>query len=263
MGCIWKHRLVVLTALLFSLAACQDDKVTGPSNDAATLSIFLTDAPGDVEAVWVELLGLTAQGGEGGPVELLSEPTELILLTDLVGTVQFLSLNTDLDPTNFSQLRLVIGDAVLEASDGTVYVKGDPELPAGLEADDLGDLHCPSCSQSGMKVKIPNDGMDLEEGASALVLDFDVSQSFGHKAGNSGKWVMSPVIHGSLIGDADGDGKILDDLGLTKAITGTLTLGIDQLVFAADVNPGQVSISGEDVSGVTYSITSALCQPTG
>ena len=33
------------------------------------------------------------------------------------------------------------------------------------------------------------------QGDDALVLDFDVSQSFGHGAGNSGRWIMRPVIH--------------------------------------------------------------------
>jgi hypothetical protein len=76
-------------------------------------------------------------------------------------------------------------------------------------------------------VKVPNDDLEVEEGAGALVLDFDVAQSFGHKAGNSGKWVMHPVIHGTLIGDADGDGEILDDLGLARSVSGTVDLGTD------------------------------------
>jgi hypothetical protein len=208
------------------LGACEDD-TTGPEDGATTLSIYLTDAPGEVENVWVELLSLTAQGGEGGGMELLGEPTELVLLTDLVGTVQLLSVNADLDASTVSQLRLVVGDAVLETKEGEVYVKGDPALPEGLEPETVGDLQCPSCSQSGIKVKVPNDEMELEEGSAALVLDFDVAQSFGHKAGNSGKWVMKPVILGTLVEDENGDGSVLDDLGFVGSITGTVVLGTD------------------------------------
>jgi hypothetical protein len=171
--------------------------------------------------------------------------------------------------------------------------------------------------------------MEVEEGAAAMVLDFDVSQSFGHKAGNSGKWVMHPVIHGTLVGDADGDGDVLDDLGLANSISGTvaladgvtfptcataglrgfpdfiptaastdlldgegqpmvwsgtvaedgtfligflpqgsydmayvetMTLGQEQLSFQATVSQGQVTMEGMDVTGVTYTITSAQCQ---
>jgi hypothetical protein len=106
--------------------------------------------------------------------------------------------------------------------DGVVYVKGSPDLEAlGLEAS--GELQCPSCSQSGIKVKVPSDGMDVEEGSVAMVLDFDVAQSFGHKAGKSGKWVMHPVIHGTLVGDEDGDGDVLDDLGLANSISGRVS----------------------------------------
>jgi hypothetical protein len=209
-----------------SLTACEDE-AAGPQESEATLSVFLTDAPGDVENVWVELLSLTTQGGEGGGQELLSEPTDLVLLTDLVGTVQLLSVNAGLDAATFRQLRLVVGDAVLETTEGEVFVKGDPELPAGLEPETLGDLHCPSCSQSGIKVKVPNDEIEVEEGASALVIDFDVAQSFGHKAGNSGKWVMKPVILGTLVKDENGDGSVLDEIGLVGSITGTVALGTD------------------------------------
>jgi len=205
-------------ALMLPLAAC-DDGTTGPGDGTATLSIYLTDARGDVEAVWVELLALTAQGGEGGPVDLLGGPTDLILLTDLVGTVHFLSMNTGLDPTTFRQLRLVVGDVVLKALNDTVYmvyIKGDPILPVELEDFDQGELQCPSCSQSGIKVKVPNDEIVAGEGSAALVLDFDVAQSFGHKAGNSGKWVMKPVILGALVeGDSDG-------LGLVGSVSGTV-----------------------------------------
>ena len=216
-----------ILALALALGACDDDSMAGPQDGTASLAVFLTDAPGDVEAVWVEILEITAHGGEGGPVDLLDEPTDLIPITDLVGTVQLLNLVTQFDPTTISQLRMVVGDAVLQSTEGIVYVKGDPVLPEGLEDSELGELHCPSCSQSGLKVKVPNDDMEVEEGAGALVLDFDVAQSFGHKAGNSGRWAMHPVIHGTLVGDADGDGEVLDDLGLARSVSGTVALGTD------------------------------------
>jgi len=206
---------------MLPVAACKDSKMTGPEDGTATLSVYITDAPGEVAKVWVELIGLTAQGGEGGSLDLLEEPTDLVLLTDLVGSIQLLQVNTGLDPTTISQLRLVIGDAVLQAEGGMVYVKGDPDLSAlSLAEEPVGELHCPSCSQSGIKVKVPNEGVEVQEGAAAMVLDFDVAQSFGHKAGNSGKWVMHPVIHGTLVGDSDGDGEVLDDLGLANSISG-------------------------------------------
>ncbi len=218
--------LPFLAVILLGMSACNEDDLTNPGDNGgkAALSVYLTDAPGDVEAVWVVIQGITLQGNGSGPVQLLDAPTDLIPLTDLVGTTQLLVTDAELDPAAYSQVRLLVGDAVLESTDGTVYVKGDPVLPEGLEGAPLGELQCPSCSQSGLKVKIPNDAVELGEGASALVLDFDVAQSFGHKAGNSGKWIMHPVIHGMLVEDSGGDGETGDDIDAVNGIRGTVAL---------------------------------------
>jgi hypothetical protein len=153
-------------------------------------------------------------------VTLLEEPTELIELTDLAGTSRTLIADVEVDPLAYGQLRMVLGDAVLETESGDVYVLGDAEHPDGLPA--TGELQCPSCQQSGLKVIIPNDEIEIEEGSSALVLDFDVAQSFGHKAGNSGRWVMRPTIMGVLIADENGDG--IPDIDQVGAVTGTIAL---------------------------------------
>jgi hypothetical protein len=55
-------------------------------------------------------------------------------------------------------------------------------------------LRCPSCAQSGFKVKFDADGLDIN-GTTWVTLDFDVGQSFGHQAGASGQWIMHPVLH--------------------------------------------------------------------
>ena len=97
-----------ILALALAVGACDDDSMAGPQDGTASLAVYLTDGPGDVEAVWVEILSITAHGGEGGPVDLLDEPTDLIPITDLVGTVQLLNLVTDFDPTTISQLRICL-----------------------------------------------------------------------------------------------------------------------------------------------------------
>ena len=57
----------MILAAVLPMTSCLDDEPTGPKDGKASLSVFLTDAPGDVNRVWVELIGITAQGGEGGP----------------------------------------------------------------------------------------------------------------------------------------------------------------------------------------------------
>lgn len=199
-----KTKLSAATAallFLFVVAAC-DNGVVGADDDdngdpsAALVSIYLTDAPGDVEAVWVDVVEIYLQGGEGSGdrTVLLDEPTGLIELTSLAGTATPLVLDEEVEPGPYGQLRFVIGGAVLETSDGRVFAKDGAEHPEGLET--TGTLMCPSCSQTGIKVLLRDEDLVLEGGAEDYLLDFDVTQSFGRQAGQSGMWVMHPVIHG-------------------------------------------------------------------
>lgn len=210
-------------AVPLALGACEDDDPVVPGDGTAQVSVYLTDAPGDVEAVWLEVLEVYLQGDEG-PVDLLGEPTELVEITDLVGTTQLLVADAEVDPALYGQIRMVVGDGILLASDGTVYVKGDPELPAELEGAEMGNLMCPSCSQSGLKITIPNDEVPVDEGTMAFIVDFDVADSFGHMAGNSGMWIMHPVMHGTIVVDENGDGSLSDELDSVSAIRGTVAL---------------------------------------
>jgi hypothetical protein len=192
----WFRYTAATLFLLMTVSACDDSPVVANDEqpDAALVSIYLTDAPGDVENVWVEVLEIYLQGGPGGRTVLLDEPTELIELTALVGTAQPLVLDEEIEPGVYQQLRFVIGGAVLETSGGDVYSKDGAEHPDGLAT--TGNLICPSCSQTGIKVVTGSTQLELGEGTHDVLLDFDVSQSFGRQAGQSGNWVMRPVIHG-------------------------------------------------------------------
>lgn len=219
----------VLPALMLPLAigGCDDGDDLGVEplpDEGARVSLYLTDAPGDVEAVWVQIDHVYLQGGDG-PVTLLDEPTDLIELTELVGVAQALADEVEIPEGAYSQLRMVLGGAVLEATDGTVYTMGGAEHPGELPA--TGDLMCPSCEQSGLKALMPGGEVVIEEGSTALVLDFDVARSFGHRAGRSGKWIMRPVIHTTAMRDGpDGHGiegtVVLDDgVALPECPAGT------------------------------------------
>lgn len=215
------RRSALPLALVLALApgACSDgDDPTDPGADGpARLNVVITDAPGDVAAAWLQFDRIYLQGADG-PVELLAEPTGLVEITELVGTALLLAEEVEVTPGLYGQLRFVVGGGVLESDAGDVYVLGGAEHPDGLPA--TGDLQCPSCQQSGLKVILPGDEMDLEAGETTLVLDFDVSQSFGHKAGNSGKWVMRPTMHGSWIeGDPVLGPVVTGTVGLAEGVT--------------------------------------------
>lgn len=231
------------TGLLLLLAAgCAEGPTSvnqgnlGLLTERTSLSVFLTDGPGNVDAVWADIEKLTIEG-QPGKIDLLDGPTGLIEVTELInGQLEQLVNAADLPAGKYTRLMAVIGDAVLLADDGSVYVKGNPNLEAVLDPaiipETLGALVCPSCTSSGFKIILPGGQTVLEEGAAALVLDFDIRQSFGDGAGASGEWVMDPVIHATKVKDQDADGDILDDLILEPALSGTVVFSDFPLVLA-------------------------------
>lgn len=206
------------------VAGC-DDAVTDPAldppdeNGETTLSVYLTDAPGDVADVWIEVDDVVLVGGPDGPVSLLPGPMGPISLLDLENETMLLVGDVEVEPGSYSQLRFVLAGAVLETVDGRVYTQGGMPHPDGLEA--TGTLHCPSCAQSGLKVQFSS-GIVIDEGRNGVLLDFDVAQSFGRQAGQSGMWVMRPLIKGVAAHPDD-----LDDGPPGSLIQGTVVLATD------------------------------------
>jgi hypothetical protein len=196
-------------------AACD---ISGPS-DRARLSVYLTDAPGDVESAWIQIDEIFMIGDENGEIEVPAELGELIELTELVDRVHELAADVPFDPDTFRELRLVLGGAVLLTEQGEVFATSGAELPEELEGEEVQTLHCPSCAQSGLKIKVHGDTPELDEEESAsLLLDFDVAQSFGHRAGASGRWIMHPVVHATWVEAPEPE---------TSAILGTVAIQLD------------------------------------
>jgi hypothetical protein len=182
-----------LLLCLCGLAACQDTA----GNETTPLTVVLTDAPGDVLEAVVTISEVYLQGGAdstnaSGRVTLLSVPVTTDLLT-LASSFTTLVDAMNVPSGTYAQLRFVIDGAYLRIEDATgelVYATpGYADAPAQVD----GDLMCPSCSQSGLKVTMPG-GIVLDGTPQTLVVDFDVAESFGHEAGQSGKWVMHPSL---------------------------------------------------------------------
>jgi hypothetical protein len=217
---IRKHgRLALPLLAALAMAAC-DGGGTGANGDAR-VSIRLTDAPGDLREAWVRIDRIYLMGGEadsasGGRVDLLSAGTGWVDLLTLSGGRTAELVNGAVVPAGtYSELRLVVCEAYVVADNGDVYATADAELPAGVTAG--GTLQIPSGCSSGIKVKFQGDDpVQLESESTIMTVDFDVSQSFGHQAGNSGRWIMHPVVHATSVGIAGG---IAGTVGVAQGVT--------------------------------------------
>lgn len=188
--------------LALALAACQDTTAVTAPEDGGTrfgtgkgFTLLLTDAPGDLEAAVVTISEVSLIGS-GGEVDLLDEPFTGDLL-ELRNEVATLVSGFDVPAGSYSQLRLVLDGAYIEVEtqNGTQIFASSPDydgLPAGAKVD--GTLQMPSLGQSGLKINLPGGRLQIGEGETIVMLDFDASKSFGHQAGKSGRWIMHPVI---------------------------------------------------------------------
>jgi hypothetical protein len=153
-----------------------------------------------VKAAVVTISEVYLQGGPEGHTTLLNTPVTVDLTNLANETVQLLS-NVDVKQGTYDELRFVISGAYLEieTETGSKIFASSPDytgVPPGATVD--GELQMPSLGTSGLKVNF-TDPLTFTEGEQTLLVDFDVSQSFGHEAGNSGRWIMHPVVSGAEV----------------------------------------------------------------
>jgi hypothetical protein len=213
----YPHAPRVLRALSAAVAVaffagCGDDGGSA-SDDQPTVTLELADAPGDLAHAWVEITEIALQG-TGGTTVLLDSSTGLVDLLTLAMTTKELIADVPVPAGTYSQLRIVIGAGVIESEAGEVFALAGAQHPDGIAA--TGRMQCPSCAQSGLKINLPDGGLSLDTEAVVLVLDFDVSQSFGKERGNSGRWVMRPKITASEVGAS---GTVEGTVALAEGVT--------------------------------------------
>lgn len=183
--------LVPLVAAI-ALSACEESDIGGVRD--SRLTIRLTDAPGDLEEAYVKISRFVLIPGQDTVrrFEFVPEETGYINLLELTnGAAMDLVDEADVPGGTYRELRLVLDEAFIVLKDGRVFATNAADLPAGIEAD--GVLKCPSCSQSGYKIKFSQEGLTID-GNTIVTVDFDAARSFGHEAGRSGMWIMHPVL---------------------------------------------------------------------
>ncbi len=176
-------KIGTICLLLISLGACSTDNNGSKQPVAATgtIEIRLTDAPVDYESVMIDIrdiqINMTTDENSGwqtpenvkvGIYDLLKfangKDTLLAIGKFPIGTIK--------------QMRLILGENNLVGENGKLY-----------------PLNTPSGQNSGIKI---NTNVTLVANTTyQLVLDFDASRSI-IKAGNSGKYLLKPVIRGFL-----------------------------------------------------------------
>jgi hypothetical protein len=188
------RRLLPAVLLPAFVLACESTG-TGPRG-VGTVSVLLTDAPGDFQNAIVTISSIQLMG-DGGTVMLMDEPVTVDLLT-LQNEVMTLVGETPVPGGRYSEMRIVVTDGliVVEQQDGSTRVyASSPDFASSQGFTATGQLQMPSLAQSGLKIKLPSDAAEIDGDDNAILVDFNVAQSFGHQAGNSGRWVMHPVIH--------------------------------------------------------------------
>jgi hypothetical protein len=243
-------------ALVTSLALVGCSDGSGPDAGAGTLSVLLTDAPGDILAAVVTIEEIYLQGDDGRVV-LSSIPTTTDLLT-LANSTQTLVQDAVVPAGTYGQLRLVVSGGFLEVENGDggtdIYASSPTYagLPAGAQVAGL--LQMPSFAQSGLKVTLPGDMLTIATEQVILLVDFDVSQSFGKISGRSDRWTMHPVIRATEI---TASGSILASLELDTGVS-LPTLGgtpatladFEAVLTDAATNETRTALTDQDADGI-------------
>jgi hypothetical protein len=195
----------VMYALFFSslvliIPACKKD-----SNDSkAHLSIRMTDAPANFEAVLVDIQGVEVMGSDGNAV-VLNTNKGIYNLLDFSNGLDTLIASADVNAGTISQIRLLLGP------NNSVIVNGD-SFP----------LSTPSAMQSGLKLQIHQ---TFEANVSySILLDFDANQSI--VTTGSGTYQLKPVIrtiNAAINGSIKGNTTPVGFIALVTATSGSET----------------------------------------
>jgi len=230
---------------LLSLSGCSDSS-SGPKG-TTSLSVMLKDAPANLASAVVTVAEVDLVGSDG--IHVLTSTPATVDLLRLKDTATTLVKDAVVATGTYSELRFKITGGYVEVDngDGTTSIYASSPGYAGLPqgATVAGKLQMPSFAQSGLKVTLTSDALVLSSPQKVLVVDFDVSQSFGHVAGQSGMWVMHPVVTGGDI-QSSGGAEVSVQLaqGVTLPVVNNLqvTLGDFSAVLTNTADASTISV---------------------
>ncbi|MCM8569768.1 DUF4382 domain-containing protein [Gramella jeungdoensis] len=243
--------LMIATLVSVGLISCsEDDSSTNNGEGTANLTVRLTDAPGDYDAVLVDVQDVeihveTEAEGElegdddgDGWVSVGDVQTGVYDLLELTGGVSQLLADTEVPAGYVSQMRLVLG------SENSVVINGESK-----------PLNTPSAQQSGLKLQINQEFVAGEN--YAFLLDFNVDESVV-TTGN-GSYNLKPVIRVSAQADAGmvvGKVTVPDDIEVNVQSLVVLTANDADITISAYTNDvGEFALHGVPAGEYTITIT--------
>ncbi len=193
-----KSVLGTVLTIMALLLVVNCDSGNSNKSETARVQLKLVDEPGDYEEVNIEIIDIQYQSEEekswesftpnvGYPINV--DITELIAGNSLLLTDEVVQVGV------LKQVRLVLSD------NNTLKIEGE---------DELIPLDTPSAEQSGLKLNLYE---ELEAGfVYTFVLDWSVQKSIV-KAGNSGKYILKPVIKvNAEVSSGSIDGKVVENI---------------------------------------------------
>lgn len=185
--------------------ACSD----GTGGDPR-VRVQLADAPSDLFASAVVDIGRVELLRAGGPAVVLTEDGGTHDLLDLQNGVTADLASLGIESGRYLQLRLTVTSATVTLASGLTFSDGSTSRA----------LTIPSGAQTGIKINLRDGGsagIDLVDGETIFVVDFDVSQNFviqgnaGTPAGITGV-TFTPLLRASV-------------RNIAGSIAGTVTVG--------------------------------------
>jgi hypothetical protein len=248
-------KLSLIALLFIGFASCSSDDDSNNNEGNAKLSLRLTDAPGDYDAVFIDVEEVVVKYNNGQDDVVLGINAGVYDLLELTAGVNVLLFNDEVPAGNISKIRLVLGE------ENTIVIDGQT-LP----------LATPSAQQSGLKIQVNE---NLEAGILyEFMLDFDVDKSIVSQG--NGEYSLKPVIRASTVAESGAiSGNVLPAgmLTMVTAVNGPVEIstytnlqgnfllsgvpdGVYTVTIQADLSLGIPPLVVENVTVVQGEVTS-------
>ncbi len=217
---------VVLVPVLFQ--ACGNSSSSGSSGPAGSMTVSLTDAPGDFDHVWITVNDVWIHPSDtAGPNDAgwrkypLSSPKTVDLLTLTNGNAQSVWDKITLPVGDYRQIRLFLADTddALTASAAAAGIAYNNEVVANSVAY---PLHVPDARHGIRLVPVVGAFQVREGGMLRLAIDFDA----GHDIVDfrTGEYILKPRLAyfdldhaGAIVGKLESAGSITTPRFVIKA----------------------------------------------